>query len=499
MRIHRSLIIPFCLPVILGASVHGQQRGLEELEQGAREIPVLQIQLTGDSVDGSQGLQGACDQLVSSHTNADFGGGSFILQGGFAEEEIAAASFTADPSEFPIRIDLFEVIAGTSGATVSTTTEWSAYFYEGTPRDGVLKYVFASDGKLLPHLELPPGSSLINIQLLVDPGDPEQIFLNNDGSNTFSIAFKIDQHNSQIENPCFVAPPVCCNAFPTTDTGGLQHPEQNWLYALNCGVFGCAAGWTTFAELPSICTPSGDWVMRATWTPFDCGQSGACCLDEICANNTDESVCLDSGGVWGGPGSICEDFDCESPSQEGPCCFESTNGCITLLAETCAAAGGLPGPAGELCDEYICFPIGAVCLPDGSCIDGVSPGDAEALGGIFVGDGTLCADTFCPAPVGACCFQNNFCLELTEQECAQTGAVWKGIGTTCDDLNQDDVPDDCQAGPIPGDINGDSVVDGMDLSELLARWGSSNPDADLTGDGSVSGDDLTILLSNWTI
>ena len=179
-----------------------------------------------------------------------------------------------------------------------------------------------------------------------------------------------------------------------------------------------------------------------------------------------------------------------------PC---SLPGCISLLADPCSAAGGIPGPPGELCAEYICFPIGAVCMPDGSCIDGVSPGDADALGGIFVGDGTLCADTFCPAPVGACCFQNNFCLDLTADECAQTGAVWKGVGTNCDDSNLDDIADDCAAVSIPGDMNGDGVVDGMDLSELLARWGSSNSDADLTGDGSVGGDDLTILLSNWTI
>ncbi|MEE2681605.1 MAG: dockerin type I repeat-containing protein [Planctomycetota bacterium] len=476
-----------------------QQRASEERPVDVRDIPVLQIKLTGDAIDGGTGLQGTCEEVVSSHTDADFGGGSFILQGGFAEEEIAAASFTADPSQFPIRIDLFEVIAGTSGSTVTTTTEWSAYFYEGTPREGTLKYVFSSDGKLLPHLVIPPGSNLVNVQLLVDPSDPEQIFLDNDGSNTFSIAFKIDRHNNQVDNPCFSPPPTCCNAFPTTDTGGLQHPDRNWLYALNCGIFGCAAGWTTFAELPSLCTPSGDWVMRATWTPFDCGLDGACCVDSICANNTTEENCSGTGGIWGGPGSVCDEFNCDGPTTEGPCCFESTSGCILLLAETCEAAGGIPGPAGELCADFICFPSGAACLPDGSCLEGVSPDDAAALGAVFAGDGTLCADVFCPAPIGACCFQNDFCLGLTEDECAQTGAEWRGMGTTCDDFDFDGVPDDCALVPLPGDINKDGLVDGRDLSELLARWGSSDPDADLTEDGTVSGDDLTILLANWSL
>lgn len=499
MRSQSISVTSLVLASTLVSIGYAQQRGLEELPEDAREIPIQQIRLTGDSIDGGQAFQGACDEVVSSHTNADFGGGSFILQGGFAEEEIAAASFTVDPSAFPIRIDLFEVIAGTSGSNVTTTTEWSAYFYEGTPREGNLRYVFSSDGKLLPHLVIPPGSNLVNIQLLVDPSDPKQIFLDDDGTSTFSIAFKIEKHNSQLENPCFSAPPTCCNAFPTTDTGGLQHPDRNWLYALNCGIFGCAAGWTTFAELPALCTPSGDWVMRATWTPFECGQTGACCLDAICANNTTEADCVGSDGVWGGPGSLCDDFDCEAPSEEGPCCFESTNGCIALLEETCEAAGGIPGPAGELCADYICFPSGAACLPDGSCLDGVSPEDAAALGAVFVGDGTLCADTFCPAPVGACCFQNDFCLELTEEECAQTGAEWRGMGTTCDDFNLDDIPDDCAAIEVPGDINGDGLVNGMDLSELLAEWGGADPDADLNNDGIVSAEDLTILLANWTL
>jgi hypothetical protein len=47
-----------------------------------------------------------------------------------------------------------------------------------------------------------------------------------------------------------------------------------------------------------------------------------------------------------------------------------------------------------------------------------------------------------------------------------------------------------------GDLNGDGVVDGADLGELLSAWGSSGP-ADLDGDGVVDGADLGILLGNW--
>lgn len=49
----------------------------------------------------------------------------------------------------------------------------------------------------------------------------------------------------------------------------------------------------------------------------------------------------------------------------------------------------------------------------------------------------------------------------------------------------------------PADINGDGVVDGADLTELLGRWGTSDDAADLNSDGLVDGADLARLLSDW--
>jgi len=51
---------------------------------------------------------------------------------------------------------------------------------------------------------------------------------------------------------------------------------------------------------------------------------------------------------------------------------------------------------------------------------------------------------------------------------------------------------------IPGDLNGDGVVDGADLGLLLKLWGTDDAGADLNGDGIVDGADLGILLSNWS-
>ena len=49
----------------------------------------------------------------------------------------------------------------------------------------------------------------------------------------------------------------------------------------------------------------------------------------------------------------------------------------------------------------------------------------------------------------------------------------------------------------PGDFDGNGVIDGSDLTQILASWGTDDPLADLNEDGVVAGQDLTILLGRW--
>jgi len=49
----------------------------------------------------------------------------------------------------------------------------------------------------------------------------------------------------------------------------------------------------------------------------------------------------------------------------------------------------------------------------------------------------------------------------------------------------------------PADVNGDAVVDGGDLSLLLAKWGTPAKEYDLDGDGVVGGGDLSLVLATW--
>ncbi|MEY4103229.1 MAG: hypothetical protein RL461_431 [Planctomycetota bacterium] len=47
----------------------------------------------------------------------------------------------------------------------------------------------------------------------------------------------------------------------------------------------------------------------------------------------------------------------------------------------------------------------------------------------------------------------------------------------------------------PADLNGDNVVNGLDLGLVLAAWGT--PKQDITGDSVTDGTDLGILLASW--
>jgi len=449
--------------------------------------------------DGDAGGSTRDCTFVSTHTDADFGGGTFTVQAGFAEKEILAASYVISASQFPIRIDLMECIFATVNAVVPTTTHWSVLVWDGPPNTGILVAEYSSDGLILPHIELPPGTNGVNVAVFVDPNDPEQIIINNDsGTNRFSIGFRIDKHNDQTQNPCTTPPPPNRNAFPTTDVSGLAQPSHNWLWGVNCGPFGCPAngGWSTFAALPSYCRPSGDWVLRATWTSLSCQPGiGACCkTDGSCVLAT-AADCQSLGGTYKGDGTNCQTADCPQPSI--PCCFESTGGCVMLKESDCIAAGGIPGPAGQTCQTYVCFPIGAACLPDGTCIDGVSPDEADALGAVFQGDGTTCATVSCPEPVGAACFATGFCIVLTEAEANAAGATWMGPGTTCADNNGDGKADACEPPACAADFNGDTVVNSLDFIAFLNAYSAQDSSADFNGDTVINSLDFIAFLNAY--
>ncbi len=431
---------------------------------------------------------------VSTHTDADFTGGTFTLQAGMAESEILAATYVLPASTFPIRLDLAEVIFATQNAVVETTTQWSMLVWQGDPRSGTLIFEISSDGTTIPHVVLPPGTNAVDLAVGVDPGDPQQIIIDDDGSHSFSVGFRIDQHNNQTQNPCISPPPTSSNAFPVTDASGLAAPADNWLFALDCGPLGCPSGWRRFSEL-GLCRPSGDWVVRASWTSLPCEPVGACCMPDGSCQLVTASECANLGGSYQGDNTDCATANC-APATEA-CCFPSTGGCLDLTPTDCTAAGGVPGGPGTTCSTFVCFPQGACCLPDGSCADGMSPEDCDVAGGVFQGDGTTCADVNCPAPVGACCFDTGFCLELTEHDCALAGGSWGGAGTDCADNDGNGMPDACEG--CIGDLDNNGQVDLSDLATLLAFFGTTSGATpamgDLDNDADVDLNDLATMLA----
>lgn len=434
------VVVPFALFMTTLAPADEPASRLAPLPIRLDEMKRLHVTTSGhvleDTLAGNAtpvDLRGGC-QTTSSHTSADFSGGQYVVQQGFVENEIAAATYTLPAAMFPIKIDLMEMIFATGGTIQQTTTEWSILVWEGTPSTGQLLAEYSSDGTLLPHIVLPPGPPAgVNVQVSVDPMDPEQIFITDSlGSHSFSIGYRIDQHNQQSGDGCSQAPPANANAFPTTDTSGLLRPADNWLRGVNCGPFGCPAngGWARFSTLPGFCRPSGDWVMRATWTPLSCTPgAGACCLPSGLCDVRQDSLCAQAGGLYQGDGSDCAGQSCPQPT--GACCFQSTGGCLNLISADCGAAGGVYGGNGTACVTFTCFPQGACCLPNGTCTGPISPTNCQGQGGTFQGNNTSCGGTNCPQPTGACCFNTGGCLNFTQANCGTAGGMWRGLGTNC--------------------------------------------------------------------
>ena len=48
------------------------------------------------------------------------------------------------------------------------------------------------------------------------------------------------------------------------------------------------------------------------------------------------------------------------------------------------------------------------------------------------------------------------------------------------------------------DINGDGVVDVLDLLEVVSHWGDMGGPADVNGDGIVDVLDMLAVISNWS-
>jgi hypothetical protein len=455
---------------------------------------------------GAFSTREGCEQ-TATHTNANFSGGNYIVQAGFADGELVAATYTLPANAFPIIIKSAEQIFATSNAISQTTTEWSIQFFAGTPSTGQLLLSESSDDVILPHIRVGPGTAGVNVQFSIDPNDPDQLIIQNNGSNQFTVAWRIDRHNQPSTNPCVTAPASNRNAFPVVDTTGVQTLTGNWLFGLNCGPFGCPAngGWTTFQGLlAGLCRPSGDWVTRVVWDSVNCPTIvGGCCLPDGTCQVITQTACTAANGTYRGNNTTCVGANCPLPT--GACCFG--NGfCIQSDQAQCSAGGGTFLGNGVQCGASNTCPTGACCLPNGTCIGGVTSGACTSQGGTFRGIGSLCSGQNCPQPAGACCVNNGAaCFNVTQAVCSGIpGSTWLGGGTSCVDNNGNGQADACEPASNCGDIdfNNDSLFpDDSDLVDYITVLAGgvcstgSCDSIDFNGDGLFpdDGDFVTFL------
>ncbi|MFZ4573078.1 MAG: hypothetical protein ACOYN0_01695 [Phycisphaerales bacterium] len=435
--------------------------------------------------------------IVYTHTSSSFDGGTYTAQGGFAQGEIAAASYTLPGNLFPLKITLMECLFAQQAAVVSTTTEWSVLVWEGNPQTGTLVAEFSSDGTILPHIQMGPGTRGTNVQASIDAADPDQIFIynpNNLPNQTFTVGFRIDRHNNQTANPCFTAPPSTRNAFPVTDNtvigcgsgyAALNHPTDNWLYAVNCGANGCPpnGGWTRFSNLQADsslfgvcltgCRLRGDWMIRVTTDPVNCPPpDGACCFGTFGCAILSQTNCQNAGGTWRGGGTTC---GVQNAGQ--------WSGCIAPPNQAPTADAGADQTVTDSDNSG-----GEVVVVDASAstdTDGIIQNYRWLEGTTVLQDGPAFLSVTLPVGVHTLRVIATDDDGATDDDTVQV-TVLAG-GPQCDWR-----VDGCYA-----DFNNDGGIDGDDVIAFFGAWDSNGPCADVDGSSGVDGDDVIAFFGQW--
>jgi hypothetical protein len=202
--------------------------------------------------------------------------------------------------------------------------------------------------------------------------------------------------------------------------------------------------------------PRTETCFRQPWSCFGLcgGPTGLCWCDAACGEFNDccPDVCLKCAEHV----KVGAFFDCNQP---GFGCTFYCGGFNPIDHCFCDAACF---DFGDCCDD--------MCLACGNYIPCPPPTCAGACGGLS-STGCFCDDS---------CFAFNDCCPDICAECPRLSGC----------------PDSC-----PADFDDSGSVDGVDLGQLLLRWGkcinATECSQDLTSDGKVDGRDLGQLLLEW--
>ncbi len=113
----------------------------------------------------------------------------------------------------------------------------------------------------------------------------------------------------------------------------------------------------------------------------------ACCFPGACTNAPSASLCLANGGIPGPTGSVCGQFNCDTP---GACC--APVGCFHAPPSQCLPPGIFKGFGTSCTEPGICGPPTEACCVEGGarCVDTDPSSCVEQFDGLPLGQGTLC-------------------------------------------------------------------------------------------------------------
>ena len=220
-----------------------------------------------------------------------------------------------------------------------------------------------------------------------------------------------------------------------SDPGACEPPQPD--------EFACclSGGGCVDADEANCIAQGGDFVggptSRTCAELGDCPTTGACCNNAgagPCLDGLTEDECDSLGGVFEGLGTVCGDTaECDGPPPNPilACCIQQIF-CFDTNETSCINQGGVfvGGPINATCAEIGSCPSAnnGACCNGGVCTD-VSGDACIAGGGFFAGSGTSCTGGIV-CEVGACC-NDGLCTEVSGARCDLEGGIFAGVATTC--------------------------------------------------------------------